>query len=163
VKKNPIPKEVKELFEYNPETGELTWKKHPRLKGKPAGTTRKDRGGLILQFKINGNHYRSQGARIIWYLQTGEDPGDKCIDHINGNRNDNRFKNLRLATHRENCWNRRGTRGYWRNRNAWRVDIRYDGRTLVCGNFQTEEEAAAFYKEKVLEFREKFVPLKTNK
>ena len=158
MKKIPIPAEVKELFKYDEETGDITWKKHPRLTGKKAGTVRKDRGGLILQFKVEGKKYTIQAARVIWYLHTGEDPGDKCIDHISGDRNDNRFQNLRLATHRENCWNRRGVRGYWRNRNAWRVDIRYDGRTLACGNFQTEEEAAAFYKEKALEFREQFVP-----
>ena len=158
MKKISIPVEVKELFEYDAETGDIIWKKHPRLTGKKAGTVRKDRGGLILQFKLESKKYTIQGARVMWYLHTGEDPGDKGIDHINGDRNDNRFQNLRLATHRENCWNRRGVRGYWRNRSAWRVDIRYDGQTLACGNFQTEEEASAFYKEKVLEFREKFAP-----
>ena len=158
MKKNPIPTEIKDFYDYDPETGAVTHKKPGKRYGRPAGTWRKDGGGLVLQPRINGKQLRFQGARVIWYLHTGEDPGDKCIDHINGDRNDNRFQNLRLASHRENCWNRRGVRGYWRNRNAWRVDIRYDGLTLACGNFQTEEEAATFYKEKVLEFREQFVP-----
>ena len=84
MKKNPIPKEVHKLFNYDAETGEVTWKKHPRLTGKTAGTTRKDRGGLILQFKIDGKPYRFQGARVIWMLETGDDPGDLCVDHLNG-------------------------------------------------------------------------------
>ena len=161
MKKNPIPSVVKELFEYNKDTGTITWKK--RLSnntqiGKPAGTKRKDKQGLLIQFSHEGKKYRFQGARIIWFLATGEDPSDLCIDHINGDRNDNRFDNLRLATHRENTWNRRGVKGYSRNRNSWRVDIRSFGVSLACGSFKTEEEASAFYKEKVLELRKDFAP-----
>ena len=161
MKKTAIPSVVKELFEYNKDTGVITWKKRLSRNtqiGKPAGSKRKDKQGLVIRFTHEGKKYEIQGARVAWFLQTNTDPEDKCIDHINGDRNDNRFQNLRLATHRENTWNRQGVRGYWRNRNSWRVDIRWDGVTLACGSFKTEEEASAFYKEKVLELREEFVP-----
>ena len=158
MKKNPIPKGVSDIFEYDKETGVVTWKKHPKLTGKPAGTRRKDRGGLLLSFTIDDKKYRFQGARICWYLATGEDPADLCIDHINGDRDDNRFENLRLATHRENCWNRRGVRGYWLNHGRWCVDIRIDGITVIHGRFKTEEEAESFYKENVASIRKEWVP-----
>ena len=161
MKKKPTPQFLKDIFEYDPLTGIISWKyhKHKARIGKPAGSVRKVAKGTILQFTHEGKKYAFQGARVAWFLHTGEDPGDKCIDHINGDRNDNRYQNLRLATHRENTWNRRGVKGYCRNRNSWRVDIRFDGVSLACGSFKTEEEAADFYKEKVLQLRKEFVPV----
>ena len=156
--KTPIPEEVKELFDYDSETGVITWKKHPKLKGKVAGTVRKDRGGVVLQFKIKGKKKAIQAARVIWYLHTGEDPGDLCIDHINGDRNDNRFQNLRLATHQQNAWNRRGCRGYWFNHGRYQVDIRIGGKSVCSGRFKTKEEAADFYQQNIALLRNEFVP-----
>ena len=160
MKKKSIPNFVKDIFEYDPLTGIISWKYHKHAKriGTSAGSVRPDKKGIILQFTHEGKKYAFQGARVVWFLHTNTDPGDKCLDHINGDRNDNRFDNLRLATHRENTWNRRGVKGYSRNRNSWRVDIRSFGVSLACGSFKTEEEASAFYKEKVLELRKDFAP-----
>ena len=112
----------------------------------------------MLQPRIKGKQLRFQGARVIWYLHTGEDPGDLCVDHINGDRNDNRFQNLRLCTHQENNFNRRGSKGYWLNNNRYQVNIRMGGKTLVSGRFKTEEEASAFYKENIKRLRKEFAP-----
>ena len=94
----------------------------------------------------------------MWYLATGEDPTDLCIDHINGDRNDNRFQNLRLVTHQQNTWNRRGVKGYWLNHGRFQVDIRVAGKTKVSGRFKTEEEASDFYKEQCTLLREGYCP-----
>ncbi len=160
MKKKPIPTFVKDIFEYDPLTGIISWKCHKHIKriGTPAGSIRPKKEGIILQFTHEGEKYAFQGARVAWFLHTNTDPADKCLDHINGNRNDNRFENLRLATHRENTWNRRGVKGYCRNRNSWRVDIRRDGVSLVSGSFKTEEEASAFYKKNIVQLRKEFVP-----
>ena len=161
MKKNPIPSVVIELFEYNQNTGALTWKKRISRNtqiGKPAGTKRKDKQGLLIQFSHDGRKYRLQGARVIWFLVTGEDPGDLCIDHINGDRNDNRFENLRLVTHQQNTWNRRGVKGYWFNHGRFQVDIRIAGKTKTSGRFKTEEEASAFYQEQCASLRGEFIP-----
>ena len=45
------------------------------------------------------------GHRIVWETFVGEIPDDYEIDHINGNRDDNRLLNMRLVSHKENCNN----------------------------------------------------------
>lgn len=78
------------------------------------------------------------------------------IDHINGNRLDNRKANLRPCTHSENQRNRRKTKVcsspykgvYWHKReNKWVAQIRYEGKQKSLGRYQTAEEAAAAYDE----------------
>lgn len=159
MKKNTIPEVVKELFDYNPKTGVVLWKGHKYKKhnGKPAGTRRKDSEGLILQFTVDGKQLRFQGARIIWYLHTGEDPGDFCIDHINGDRNDNRFQNLRLATHQQNNWNRRGVSPCLRHRNRWVVDIRI-GDKRIRRSFKHKQDAIDFNKAERERLQGEFCP-----
>lgn len=43
--------------------------------------------------------------RVIWYYFNGEIPEGMEIDHINGNKQDNRLSNLRCVTHSENMNN----------------------------------------------------------
>lgn len=83
-------------------------------------------------------------------------------DHINGNRFDNRFGNLRAVTRSENQRNRhvtpqhRGTsrfRGvYWdKMYSHWRAAIWYNGKTISLGNFDDEAQAALAYNKKANE------------
>lgn len=75
------------------------------------------------------------------------------VDHINGNRSDNRRANLRLATQRQNMQNRHygwGTSKYrgviWsRNHDAWQVRIKVNGKSIYLGLFRSEIEAAEAY------------------
>ena len=55
---------------------------------------------------IDGRDYYAH--RIIFYIATGIDPKDKCIDHINGNITDNRPSNLRMVDLSTNNLNRKG-------------------------------------------------------
>ncbi len=94
---------LQEKFEYNPESGELTYRK--RSKGKQPGESAgylTDRGWL--RIKIGDIHYRVH--RIAWKLFYGEDPPVGVeIDHINRDKTDNRITNLRIATRKENIQN----------------------------------------------------------
>lgn len=68
------------------------------------------------------------------------------IDHINGNREDNRIENLREATRQQNLFNKRSTRGLPKNvyssGERYRVKMKVDGVTKHYGYFETLEQAA---------------------
>jgi hypothetical protein len=103
---NPLPpvEELNELFEYNPETGILTYKISRGgwiMAGRVVGT--KDKNGYI-RVKIMTKKYATH--RLIWKMFYGEDiPEDKVIDHINQVKDDNRICNLRLVSQSENSIN----------------------------------------------------------
>src|SRR5262245_23090214 len=100
--------QVRTLFDYDPETGIISWKVdrsngrrvHTHA-GDPAGTVRAD--GYV-QIHISGSIYLAH--RLIWLWQTGEWPREH-IDHINLDPSDNRWANLREATNGENMINSR--------------------------------------------------------
>jgi len=81
--------------------------------------------------------------RLIWKWHHGTEPS--LIDHINGDRSDNRIENLREATVRQNAWNRKRKRalpaGVYLHQGRYRVRL-YLGRPNVSvGMFDTLEEA----------------------
>jgi len=71
------------------------------------------------------------------------------VDHRNGDKKDNRSRNLRLCTPSENAWNRRkgkwtGTK--WESANRkWRAVIRHGGKSKYLGIFGRREDAKAAY------------------
>ena len=78
-------------------------------------------------------------------------PDDKQVDHINGNKLDNRKCNLRLCSHQQNCCNRSGhkgrdlPKGVYKSTNKFRSGIRVNGKNIYLGSFDTPEEAHAAY------------------
>ena len=92
-------------------------------------------------------------------------PLDGQVDHIDGDRLNNRRSNLRFCSHRENgqnqkCHrNRTGssiyvgvTKRQWSNNGNvyWAARIKIDGHRKHLGYFKTEEEAANVYRNAVL-------------
>lgn len=151
-----------EYFDYNPSSGILTYKERPKEQfklemnyrghlsriGKPAAHRKKD-GYLWLW--VDGKKYKAH--RIIWMMVHGNLPEypEYCIDHINGNRSDNRISNLRETTLLENSKNygRRidnssGVAGvHWHSRDMkWVARIRHDGKQITLGSFINISDAA---------------------
>lgn len=77
---------------------------------------------------------------------------DRCeVNHLNGNKLDNRRENLRIGTHQENAWGflpARASSGYrgvsWdKSRNKWRAQCGRDGKMYMAGRFERLEDAVA--------------------
>lgn len=142
---------VRELFYYDPETGEFRWKvsNTNRVKvGAIAGGF--DRHGHR-RIKADGRFYGAH--RLAWLYQTGKWPV-ALIDHINMVPDDNRFCNLREATKSQNNWNagkpstnKSGFKGVcWdKARRRWMAQIQAHGKNNHLGVFDTPEEAHAAY------------------
>lgn len=142
-----------ELLEYLPEDGSLRWRVGRRGSAKAgdvAGTV--ETNGYI-RLRIDGRRY--QAHRLVWLIAFGRMP-DGEIDHINGNRSDNRLANLRDVTGRQNTQNRQRAYkskartdvvgpSFQTSRGMWLVNIRVDGRSKFIGRYLTIDEAESAY------------------
>jgi hypothetical protein len=144
--------ELTQILNYDPQTGCLYWKSpRPKIKvGAKAGHLHR-RGYINLE--INGKHYAAH--RIVWMYVTGRFP-EKMLDHINGNKTDNRFENLREATNGQNRANSRTTNKHglkgvrllpWikEGGRCWEAKITANGRVRYIGCFFSKEEAHQAY------------------
>jgi hypothetical protein len=133
--------DVTDCFEYR--DGYLYWKgvSHPNkqhMMDKPAGSIHKTGYRHITwRGKVHKAH------RLIFMLHYGYLPPE--VDHINGNRADNRIENLRSATRSENQCNRNAlasnTSGYpgvsWHKASkAWLVRVMKNGKSHLIGYFK---------------------------
>jgi len=156
--------EIGEWLSYCPHTGALTWKKRKARcvwVGDVAGTL--TRFGY-LRVALDGQRYCCH--RVAWALHYGAWPnGD--LDHINGNRADNRICNLRLATRAQNAQNRKrnslnrsGVKGVsWGTKvGKWRAHIRANGKAHVIGQFACLGKAAKAYRAAAHKLHGEFAP-----
>lgn len=139
-----------QLISYDAATGQLRWRENraPDIKaGDVAGTVRPD--GYIA-VRIDGRKY--QAHRLAWLYEHGSLP--PILDHINGNKGDNRIANLRPATNAQNCQNRgrradneSGLKGvsFDKATGKWRANGGANGKWKSLGRFPTAEAAAAAY------------------
>lgn len=143
---------LRERFNYDEDTGILTWRTHlrkARYVGKEAGTLKGKYRVVYLHKKGCLSH------RLIWVYMYGEIPEGKEIDHIDGDTTNNRISNLRLASRNENMWNRRA-RGYRYKDGKFQVEMKHLGKFIYVGRFKTKEEAQSAYRNKCLELRGEF-------
>ncbi len=134
--------ELRERLDYDPETGDFVWKKTlsgKNLNGKIAGKVNSDGYRSI---KINYKDYLAH--RLAWLFVYKEWP-QQFIDHINGNRLDNRICNLRNADYFVNNRNRTKAKGFSRIGIKFRARIVVNEHTIHLGLFDTEQEANFAY------------------
>lgn len=143
--------ELTGLVSYNPETGEFHWAK-PR-----PNATGGSRAGSVTAYgyrkiSICGRNYLEH--RLVWLIMTGSYP-EREIDHINGNRGDNRYENLRAATPSQNQANKSmradntsGVKGVtWdKSRGKWLAAIHVNGTRISLGRHDDLNDAAEAYR-----------------
>lgn len=149
---------VRSILHYDPATGVFTWRwradRSPQWNGRWAGKRAGyDHDGGYCRIRINGHAYL--GHRLAFLYMTGEWPAGQ-VDHKNCIRGDDRWGNLRTATHGQNqqnagppANNRSGYKGVsWNMREQkWRAGIGCNGERIHLGTFDSAEAAAAAYAE----------------
>jgi len=141
---------LREVLSYDSETGVFCWLKPLRngTTGALAGGFRAD-GYLVIG--MHGKTYRAH--RLAWLFVHGCWPVAD-IDHINGDRADNRMGNLRAASRAENQQNRtldvKNTSGFhgvsrYAGGKKWRARIQVDGVEQHLGTFESPEDAEEAY------------------
>ena len=143
----------RELLRYDAESGVLYWRVSPS-KLTPVGSSvlSVDAHGYLF-VKLFGLKYAAH--RVAWAMHHDEHPAGE-IDHINGDRADNRLANLRDVPKQINAENRRvgqsnnlssGMLGVSLERSSglWKAQIGVGGRNLHIGRFPTKAEAHEAY------------------
>lgn len=144
----PTAERVRELLDYNAESGIFKW--------------RETRGGVrvgTIAGRVNVNGYveigidgRLLGAhRAAWMHANGAIPAGHVVDHIDGNKRDNRLVNLRVVTVSQNGRNRHRPAGAntvvgvtWdKARRKWRADIKVGDKCVTVGRFDRHDDAQA--------------------
>ena len=162
---------ARSVFDYDPLTGTFRWKwrddvllrHNRRFAGKIAGTH--DRNGHW-QLNVFGVFYL--GHRIAWLIMTGGWPTDE-IDHENTVKDDNRWNNLREATHVQNSYNKGvtslNTSGYkgvsqCKKSGRWIAQLCVNRVRHDLGRFDTPQAAYAAYCIGALRLHGEFARLK---
>jgi hypothetical protein len=139
---------LKSLLHYDPTTGQFVWTAPRRgvIVGKECGRVSTCHG--YREIGVDNRQYRAHRLAFLYML--GHCPDE--VDHINQDKSDNRWVNLRGATRPQNSANvavgaRRNTSGLigvvWdKSRSKWRAQIRISGRKTNLGRFESREEAA---------------------
>ena len=129
-------------FKYDPITGHIIG-----MKGEPI--LKKNRFGYrVCSFRINHVRYCVYAHRLAWYLYYGKMPKN-TIDHIDGDKINNKIENLRDVTIQENSFNHTRAKGYsWDKVNKkYAAQIKFNYKIIHLGRFATEEEARNAYLE----------------
>ena len=153
---------LRELLVYDAETGVFYWRVDletragPKMNGKKAGSLN---WMGYEKIKIDGTLHSSH--RLVWLYTHGEWP-EGSLDHIDGNRANNRIGNLRPATRSQNSANRKSHRhiapyrGVMPHGPGFVARIHFKGVRHYLGYFTTKEAARDAYLAKARELHGDF-------
>lgn len=165
--RQPSPQTLRKLLRYDADTGLLYWNPRTPEMFRSNGLGAEKACDLFnAQYAnreaftaISKNGYRVGAIfrrnhlahRVIWAMVNGEWPADQ-IDHINGNKSDNRIGNLRGVCGGENHLNMKRPKNnssgvigvHWSDGNkGWVAQIEYRGRKHCLGTFPDKAHAVA--------------------
>lgn len=168
-KKPPCPTVLRQLLRYELQTGKLFWRERTPNMFSDAGHTAEhtcnrwnaNYAGREAFTAVNRQGYKCgavndtqyKAHRIAWSIHFGSTPKDQ-IDHIDGDRINNRISNLREVTNRQNSMSsargKNNTTGYTgvsldKRRGKYRSYIKVNGRQIVLGYYDCPEAAHLAY------------------
>lgn len=137
--------QLRELLDYDPTTGLFVWRVRlstARGPGDLAGSIKAD--GYI-RIEIAGESFTA--SHLAWLYMTGAWPTDR-IDHEDRHRSNNRWSNLRPATHKQNQENKTsiaasGVCGVGWFKGKWQAVIKHEKVKHYLGRFDTLLDAVA--------------------
>jgi hypothetical protein len=149
------------VLHYDPATGRFTWLVQISniSAGSEAGS---DHGNGYIEIGLDGTSHFAH--RLAWFYMTGEWPSGQ-IDHRDLDRSNNRWRNLRPATHGQNVHNSgprknnsHGFKGAFFSKKArkWGAQIMFRRQKYSLGYFDTPQEAHAAYAQKAIELHGEF-------
>jgi hypothetical protein len=144
--------DLREVLDYDPATGIFRWKVALSFRTRVGQIAGSNHGNGYLEIGINGESYYAN--RLAWLYMTGEWPKGH-VDHRDLNRRNNRWDNLRDATHGQNVQNsgprRHNASGYkgvtLLKSKKWHARIMANRKLHILGNFATKSEAVTAYNE----------------
>jgi hypothetical protein len=143
------PVKVREWLDYDPVTGVFTWKKATKRRNKPGMIAGKEAANGYIEIHVDRVSYLAHRVAFVW--MTGLLP--KMVDHINGDKLDNRWANLRDVSYQVNVENKAspqtrsktGFLGVNEYKGRFRAMIGHNGRNYYSPTFDTPQEARAAY------------------
>jgi len=140
---------LRQVLRYEPETGDFYWIHRDTDQKKLGLNASIVRSHGYLNICIDSQYYYTH--RLAWFYVHGEWP--KVIDHINGDKTDNRIENLRSVDQRCNVQNvlkvrkhnDSGVLGARKTKYGFQTSVRIDGKNHYLGHYKTAEEAHNVY------------------
>lgn len=136
---------IKATTRYNPEDGsferlDLRSNEWRKINIKPNKL-----GYIQIRFLFDNNPRIFYAHRIAYLLMTGE-LDFQGIDHIDGNRANNKWQNIRLATHSQNMRNKRGLGVHLRKCGKWYTQVKMGNKRIYLGRYNDKNEAIEVYR-----------------
>lgn len=154
------PEYLRAVYEYDGAEGVLRFRHRTKGRGgvkNPGDEVGWVNAGGYRRTEIDGHEFFVH--TLVWAMEYGAFPPPGFdIDHIDGDRINNRLENLRLATRSQNnfnagrrCDNKSGYRGVWydRSRDKWDARCRINGRQIHLGRYDTPELARDAYRREI--------------
>jgi HNH endonuclease len=162
--------ELLAVLSYEPETGKVRWLRRVRCyggfreAGEEAGTA-KDGYTKIIYTDSEGVRHELRRARLAWFFMTGRWP--KEVDHIDRDRSNDKWSNLREVTRTENNLNaglradnvstKRGV-SWVAGRKMWLARLTISKRIVLSREFHSLDEAIAARKDAEIKYLGKKCP-----